>query len=560
MDSLRKRIPVLMASALLPVLLFTFLTLWQSGRQMREQVISTNKAALNFYTEELDQSLDHVQSYLLNLSLFDTDLSHINSSDHNTRMITRGKLFEKIQQDFLLYDADCIFIYAPEYDGMVTIYSPNITYQEMLAFRKELTRDPQAYLTRFDWTAGLIGDLSYLYQINYSNAGDYFYGALYDIPALQSRMQETTDAMHVYLTAADCQPLPDGSLIEPPELYLSDKPYRAGNQTVLQSHSAMGFIVWQVFTIPIFLSNGNTFFAFLVLLALAALGALFFVSLQIYRWMLQPLNGVVEGMTRLAAGNFDYRMHLPQAAWEFRQVSDIFNRMAAQIRDLKIQVYEEQLHRQQSELNFLYMQMRPHFFLNALTTLQNFVKLGQYDNMYDFTGYLGRYIRYSLRRHTSAVTLADELDHIENYVGMQNLQHPDSVLLMTDIADRALSCEMPAFIVYTFVENCIKHALSMETMLSIFITAQVTDGNLYLAVEDDSTGFPEEFLKNFNDPSWLEDPGEKHIGIRNVKRTLCLLYGDKATLRLSNAVASGARVELLIPYRQKPAEEDGGDL
>ena len=122
--------------------------------------------------------------------------------------------------------------------------------------------------------------------------------------------------------------------------------------------------------------------------------------------------------SRLAKGNFDYRIHLPDAAWEYRQVGDIFNMMAGQIKDLKIQVYEEQLHRQESELNFLYMQMRPHFFLNALTTLKNFVKLGQYENMYDFTGYLGRYIRYSLRRHVSNVTLGDEMDHIENYVAM----------------------------------------------------------------------------------------------------------------------------------------------
>ncbi len=558
MDSLRKRIPVLMAAALLPVLLFTLLTLWHSGRQMREEVISANESALNFYTAELEQSMDHVQSYLLNLSLFNTDLSDINSSDHNVRMITRSKVFEKIQQDFTMYDADCLFVYAPEYDGMVVVYSSNITYQEIIAFRKELAASPEEYLTRFRWSVGLIAEMPFLYQINQSGTGGYLYGALYDITALQSRMEKTTDAMEVFLTGKDCQPLPDGSSAEPPVLYLSDKAYYAGGQTVLQCRSEMGFILWQVFPIQVFLSNRSTFFVFMVLLALFVIGVLFFVSLQIYRWMLHPLTGIVEGMSRLADGNFDYRIHLPKAAWEYRQVGDIFNRMAGQIKDLKIRVYEEQLHRQESELNFLYMQMRPHFFLNALTTVQNFVKIGQYENMYDFTGYLGRYIRYSLRRHVSDVTLADEMEHIENYVGMQNLQHPDSIMLLADVSEYAGSCAMPAFIVYTFVENCIKHALSMGTMLSVFISAQVTGESLYLAIEDDSTGFPEEFLQKFEDPSWLEDPGEKHIGIRNVKKTLRLLYGDKATLRLSNAVASGARVELLIPFRQKPAGEDGG--
>ena len=104
----------------------------------------------------------------------------------------------------------------------------------------------------------------------------------------------------------------------------------------------------------------------MLLLALVTIGVLFCTSLLIYRWILHPLTAIVEGMSRLASGNFDYRIHLPDAAWEYRQVGNIFNLMAGQIKDLKIQVYEEQLHRQESELNFLYMQMRPHFFLNAL--------------------------------------------------------------------------------------------------------------------------------------------------------------------------------------------------
>ena len=557
-DSLRKRIPVLMTATMLPVLLFTLLTLWQSGRQMQDEVISTNESALDFYAAEMEQSLDHMQSYLLNFSVFNTDVANINNKDHDVRMITKGKIFEKMQQDFNMYDADCIFIYEPQYDGMVVVYSSNITYLEVSTFRQVLSKNYQKYLTNFHWTVGQIAGIPSLYQINYSHVGGYLYGALYDVTAMQSRLEESSEDLQVYLTGMDCKPLANSSPMNATsKLILSDEPYPSGGRTVIQRSSDMGFILWMVFPIQVFLGNMNTFFVFMLLLALVTIGVLFCTSLLIYRWILHPLTAIVEGMSRLASGNFDYRIHLPDAAWEYRQVGNIFNLMAGQIKDLKIQVYEEQLHRQESELNFLYMQMRPHFFLNALTTLQNFVKLGQYENMYDFTGYLGQYIRYSLRRHVSDVTLDDELDHIENYVAMQNLQHPNSVLLMADVPDEARRCAMPAFIVYTFVENCIKHALSMETMLSVFISAQVTQESLYLAIEDDSTGFPEEFLKKFNDPSWLDDPSEKHIGIRNVKRTLWLLYKDKATLRLSNAVPSGARVEMLIPFRPIQEEKMG---
>ena len=546
MDSLHKRIPVLLILALLPVLLFTAFTLWQSGRQMQNEVISTNESALDFYVAELEQSLEHMQSYLLNFSVFNTDVSNINNDQHDVRMIVKSKVFEKMRQDFSMYDADCLFVYTPRYDELVTVYSSNITYLEISNFREQLLMYSDEYVTSFHWSVGRIGGMPLLYQINYSNVGGYLYGALYDVEVLQNRLEESSNNnMGVYLTGKSALPLTATNA----ELLLSDQPYTSSGQTVIQQCSEKGFTLWQVFSMPVFLGNGNVFFVIMLLMALITIGVLFCVSLLIYRWMLHPLTAIVEGMSRLAKGNFDYRIHLPDAAWEYRQVGDIFNMMAGQIKDLKIQVYEEQLHRQESELNFLYMQMRPHFFLNALTTLKNFVKLGQYENMYDFTGYLGRYIRYSLRRHVSYVTLGDEMDHIENYVAMQNLQHPNSVLLMVDLPDEARSCEMPAFIVYTFIENCIKHALSMETMLSVFISAQVTQDSLYLAIEDDSTGFPEEFLSRFNDPAWLEDSSEKHIGIRNVKRTLRLLYKDKATLRLSNAVPSGARVELLLPFR-----------
>lgn len=172
-----------------------------------------------------------------------------------------------------------------------------------------------------------------------------------------------------------------------------------------------------------------------------------------------------------------------------------------------------------------------------------------------FLGFLGRYIRYSLRRSLSDVPLSQEIAHIDNYISLQNLQHPGAILFMTDIDERALDCLIPPFTVYTFAENCIKHALSLEVPLSIFITASIHNDRLYISVEDDGTGFPEEILKKAADPSWLDDPSEKHIGIRNVKKSLLLRYGEKAGLTLSNAVPSGARVELLLPARFAEPEE-----
>lgn len=555
MKSLRKRLPVLFALMMLPVLAFTAFSVYYSGRQMRQRIIETNAAALDFYVQELDTSLVNLQNYLLNFSVFGADTAGLNNPDHDKRMLTQVEIFNQLTQDLSLFDADCFFLYMPVYDSFVITYTKNVSYREIMNLRAAISDDCERYRTDYCWKLDNIGGNAYLYQINFSvYNGPCFYGALMEVDTIQKRLQSGQSDLYVYLTDESCQPLVGAGTLQAQDITLeqTDQPhYISGSdkQIVLYRSSNYGYILWETFRQGNFFGTGDSLFSMILLLAAIMFVMLLVATVLIYRWVLHPLRGIAEGIEQLSSGNLDYRIESCGAPAEYEQMGSAFNEMTGQIRDLKIQVYEEKLHQQESELNFLYMQMRPHFFLNALTTVTNFAKLGKYQEMYDFIGYLGRYIRYSLRRHVSYVTVQDELDHIENYVAMQNLQHPDSILLLLDAQEETLSCKVMSFLIYTFVENCIKHALSLEAPLSIFLTVSLQQDKLYIAVEDDSTGFPEDFLQRFSDPNWVNDPGEKHIGIRNIKKSLRLLYKEDASLRLSNAETGGARVEIVMPAR-----------
>ena len=124
---------------------------------------------------------------------------------------------------------------------------------------------------------------------------------------------------------------------------------------------------------------------------------------------------------------------------------------------------------------------------------------------------------------------------------------------MADIQEEAQGCRVLPFSVYTFVENSVKHALSPGRMMSVFLSARVEAGTLAVTVEDDGAGFTEEALAKFRDPAWIESPDGQHIGIRNIIRSLSLMYGEEALVTLSNAVPSGARVELRLPAEREPA-------
>lgn len=557
MKSLRKRLPVLFVVVLLPVLLFTFFTLWVTARDMRERVLDSNRSALSYYVQELDTTLSQLDDYLINFVVNENSIGRLHSADANTRAIAKAEVFERLRFEYAIYGADCIFFYCPATDCYVTVYSAALDYADARRLRAVFTDRYHEYLTNHQWKAGRLGGSAYLYQVTETAVnGPLVYGALIDIASTQDRLTASPENA-VYLTGTGGQALVGAGTLREEGIALDlekGDAYSDGGKDwmVIREASDNGFILWETFRQGPFLGSGTTF---PLLLGLGAVMLLVLAGavLLIRRWVLRPLSSLEKGIRELTAGNLGYQISPYGVPEEYARVNSAFNQMTGQIRDLKIQVYEEKLRQQQAELNFLYMQMRPHFFLNALTTIVNFARLGQYENMYQFIGYLGRYIRYSLRRHISSVPLREEVAHIENYLEMVGLQSPGSVMLMTDLQEEALDCRVLPFSVYTFVENSVKHALS-PGMLSVFLSARVEGQTLIVALEDDGPGFTAEALEKFRDPAWLESPSDQHVGIRNVIRSFALEYGEAASVRLSNAVPSGARVELRLP-----AERDGGN-
>lgn len=54
---------------------------------------------------------------------------------------------------------------------------------------------------------------------------------------------------------------------------------------------------------------------------------------------------------------------------EFSEMKETFNSMLESIRNLKVSAYEQQLQAQEAKLQYLQIQIRPHFYLNCLKNL-----------------------------------------------------------------------------------------------------------------------------------------------------------------------------------------------
>ena len=229
------------------------------------------------------------------------------------------------------------------------------------------------------------------------------------------------------------------------------------------------------------------------------------------------------------------------------------------IRQQKIDFYEQKLETQQAQLQYLHMQIRPHFFLNCLNMIYSMAGEKKYADIQELILDLSTYLRSTFKNSFKPVSLEEEIRSVNSYIRIQQIGTELPPQLDFEIDADISQASIPPLSILTFVENSIKHSSLIDTPLEIRIKcrklASEDGGYLNITVTDNSAGFPAEILKTLNGPA-NEVYNDYHVGIANLKQRLRLLYGEKATLYFRN-LAGGACAELFLPIH---ANISGGDL
>ena len=188
------------------------------------------------------------------------------------------------------------------------------------------------------------------------------------------------------------------------------------------------------------------------------------------------------------------------------------------------------------ELKTLKAQINPHFMFNAMNSIRALIEEDP-QNAKDAITKLSNLMRYTLRiERTETVPLADELKTIQDYLDLEKIRFEERLnykIQSTFDSDRV---EIPPMMVQTLVENGIKHGISKITKGGVVdIDAKIVDSFLMIEIRN-SGKFDEEALKN-----------SRGFGVGNTKHRLALLYGENASLILTNENNNTVLAKLKIP-------------
>lgn len=290
-----------------------------------------------------------------------------------------------------------------------------------------------------------------------------------------------------------------------------------------------------------------------VLTALIGLSLVIFImSMLLLIFMRKNILGPIE---RFAATlNQVEDNQYPTEQKEFSELENInshFNKMGYQIRNLKIDLYEQELQKKELEMDMLKKQMHPHFYLNGLNFIHNMLENNQPESAKKMLNATSDYLRFLFSNSDDKVAIKKELTHCKNYLTILKLRYGDHLDFYIELSSELEDDYIYPYIIQNFVENAAKHAVSLDqkVLVSVTVLPEEIDGTEFINVyiSDTGRGFPIETVELLKNHQKIELSEGRGIGINNSVERLKHYYGKEMVINFDNSPLGGAIVDIHIP-------------
>lgn len=171
--------------------------------------------------------------------------------------------------------------------------------------------------------------------------------------------------------------------------------------------------------------------------------------------VLKPLKQINKAHEQLQLGNQEYRITRTASSIEFAEAYRSFNEMAENLQKLKIQIYENQIEKQQIELRNLQLQIRPHFLLNTFNLIYSLAEKKESEPIQNITIYLSEYFRYLFRSNKQLELFVKEMKLIQGYIYMASIRYENLVELSVDLDPEIEFVRTPPLLIHNFIENAV---------------------------------------------------------------------------------------------------------
>lgn len=256
-----------------------------------------------------------------------------------------------------------------------------------------------------------------------------------------------------------------------------------------------------------------------------------------------PIDRMERGIREVESGNLNTQIEHIKSGREMEHLIQSFNDMTFQVRDLKIRTYEDALERQKLELDYLNLQIEPHFYLNALNLINVMAQMGDQELIREMTENLSEYMRYVVGSRKGSVTIREELEHVRHYLKIMEMRFQEGFHYRENAEEALQGVKIPPLLIHSLVENSMKYAFDVYRETLIEVQVRKEEAGILICVKDNGGGYPDVYLERYNHNL---TPDENHIGIMNLRSRVEIMYPEKVRVHLYNMEPCGACTEIWI--------------
>lgn len=274
------------------------------------------------------------------------------------------------------------------------------------------------------------------------------------------------------------------------------------------------YLIYYKVIIPYLFEKRYLIYVILVMLFLVLLH----LSMRVDHWLVSKMAFLPTQLVLSAAKWLSFQPVLFQFSiiFVFRELLMV-TALAYYLRSAGQEKQMHLLRRQQleTELNYLKIQLQPHFFFNTLNNIYA-LALEKSDDTAPLIARHAEMMRYIIYHSANpTVKLSEEIAFLQNYVAVESLRYAMATDIRFDVQGITDSMRIEPFILLPFVENAFKHGIREETANGfVHIVVCVAENELTMEVSNSK-------------PERDESPPKiAGIGLKNTVARLGILYPD----------------------------------
>ena len=485
----------------------------------------------------------------------------------------------------LLYEANkdkLISVACYTNDGKLTEASPIATEKNGIDVKSQKWfQDAAGELENFHFSTphvqNLFDDPSYRYYwvvslsrtVELTRNGNSMLGVLLvdmnysSIEQLLEKANTDTSGEYVYLMA------PDGEIIYHPKqnlihmgLYEENNTEAAGYEDTtvkenfhgekrLVTVKTISYTGWKLISVVPMksFSMGMTGMRNLVVLLVAlTVLAVVILNQMVSARISKPLRRLNDSVKEWEAGNMNPDIYIG-GSMEVEHLGKTLRSTVAQIRQLMDDIVVEQEEKRKSELDALQSQINPHFLYNTLDSIVWMITGERYDDAVFMITQLASLFRISLSKGKTVIKIEDEIKHARNYMNIQKIRYKNSFEVDFQIEEDILDGCIVKLVLQPLLENAIYYGMEfMDGEGEIHVRGYRKDKDVYLEVEDNGLGMPEEEAAELLNGKERPHKHGSGVGLVNVHSRLKLRFGEAYGLVIHSCPDEGMMVQIHIPY------------